>query len=233
METDMSQRNTIRVHGGIHGSNNKFSNQNISIHAGEKPDDAANGLAILGVAFAALVIAVFFYLRHFEQILLVLKLGIIAAGAIHVMTFIPLWRTSDLDYRDGLILTLGVVLVMFQGWLLVAKVSSLPPQVFEIANRPTAASGWMHQAFEVWGRFSKQGHDIIVENMMQAASLVPAVVLNCLFGLQRLLETFARSEENAVCARGVKILGAAKTAGAALSSFLTIAGLLVIPWLFS
>lgn len=226
----MKQQNNTK----IHGNNNKVQNQNVNIHSGGKASsDEADAAAILIVASAAIVVAAFFYLRYFGEVVLSLKFGIAAAGFLHLATMAVLWRAADVDYRDGLFLAFGITLTVFQMSITITEVTSLPPKVFEIASQPAVALGWLQQAFEVWGRFNNHGHHLIVQNMTTTLSLVPAVALNCLFGLQRVLDALARSDGRDAYVRGAEYLETFKVWGSIFSGVLTLGGLLVIPQIFS
>lgn len=230
--------------GTINGGNNQFNqNNNYNVKnvnngggGGNKGGDpAGEGFALIIGVFAVVVGTAFVYLRYYEPIFLWLKLGVLAAGALYMMALVSQWRAPDpdYDYRYTLPTLLGMLLTLSQMWVIYLTQQALPPEVIDMANQPTVATGFMQQAFEVWNRFNNYGHRIITENLITVLCLAPAIALNLGYGLQHLLEALARSEQSGVCATFAKWLHFCKAWGGPLSVVLTFAAYLSISGVFT
>ena len=85
----------------------------------------------------------------------------------------------------------------------------------------------------MWNRFNSFGHRLIIENMIAALLLMPAIVLNALYGVQHLFNTLAESELNEYCEVIANQLRIFKL-GALVAAFFTLgAGLIVTGCLYT
>lgn len=240
----MKQHNSTTIHGGVSGNGNNFNNNNYNVKnvrnvrnvtkkSGDGGGSDGEGIALIGAIFAALVVTAYLYLWHFDSIFFWLKVGVVLAGAIHVTTFAPYLRDPDFDYRDSWPTALGVFLVACQAWLLMTAADAMPQEALNIAHQPTAATGLLAQAFEVWNRFNANGHRIVIENMMAVLLLAPSVVLNVFLGLQNLLESMGRSEDSAAFTTVAQSLRIFKGRGSTASVIFVTMSVLASSGIFS
>jgi hypothetical protein len=234
----MKQQGTINVHGGVSGNGNQFNNRNYHIKNINNGGGNGNGgkgddITVVVAIFAAIVGAAYAYLAHYAEVFFWLKMGVVLAGAIHLAALIPLWRDLNAEYRDLWPLAVGFGLTFSQTWVIILTQEALPPIAIEIAAQPTVAKGFFPQALEVWRRFNATGHRLILENLSTAIALAPAIFLNILFGLQHLLQAFARSENSPVCKTLSDWLRVCRTRGSAASFAFVALAFLIISGLFS
>lgn len=229
--------------GNINGGNNQFNQNNNNHHyniknsgggSGNKGGDpAGDGMAILIGIFGVAVVTAFVYLRYYDSIFFWLKIGVVIACVLHMMTFVAQLRDPMYTYPDSFSNTFGMCLVLCQGWLILTIMEAMPPAVFDIVNQPIAAKGWLAQAMAVWGRFNHRAHNIIMENMTATLCLAPAIALNILYGAQHLFATLTRSEQSRFCEIIADLLEHFKIWAAALSALLTLAAYAIITGLLT
>ena len=227
--------------GSINGGNNQFNqNNNYNVKnvnnggGGNKGGDPQGEMfaLIIGV-FGVVVVTASVYLRYFEPIFFWLKVGVLTAGILHMMTFVPQWRDPAYAYRHSLPTAFGLLLTAAQAWVILATLEAIPSVVLDIANQPIIAKGLVPQAMEVWGRFNDRAHRIITENLITVLCLAPAIALNLFYGLQHFLEALARSEQSRICATFAKWLHFCKAWGGPMSAVLTLAAYLAISGVFT
>lgn len=222
--------------GTINGGNNQFNQDNRrysvkNVHHGgsnnkNSDDPAGEGFAIIIAVFGAVTAAAFVYLRYFQQIFFWLELGELSASILCLAALIPQWRAPNLRYMKHT--AFGVLLAFSQIWVTTLALDAMPSQVLDIANQPLLAKDFFGQIYEMWNRFNNDAHRLIIENMMSALFLAPAIVLNLLYALQNLLASLAYSEQSKVCATLARWLLLCKTWGAPLSALFTLGAYLAI-----
>lgn len=235
----MKQDGSVTVNGSVRGNNNRITTRNYQVKnitnnsGGGKKPEGGDGRALLFGVFTIVVVAAFWYLRHFDQIFFWLKLGVVTAGVFHIAALAPHWNDPAYDWRESLLTVVGMVLVGAQGVLILTIQDALPKEALAIASRPTVATDIFAQAFEVWNRFNHTGHRLIMENIASVILLISALVLSILSGIQRLADSYSGLEEGSYCISIADRLESMKITGSLVSALFTFAGFIMISGLLS
>jgi len=215
--------------------NNHFNQKNVYNNkgGGNRPDGddpASTVIALCMGIFAVTVIMAVSYLNHYEAIFFWLNLGVIAGGALHVLTFWPQLQDPSYHYRDSLPAAGSLALTFSLAWLAITIFDAMPAEVIAAAAQPTTASGLLPQKMEVWNRFNNSGHRLILDNLMGALFMATGILFNLAFGLQQVIESFGHAQQNSALITVSRWLRFFKSGGvfvavaASLGAYLAISG---------
>lgn len=229
--------------GSISGDNNQLNQNNVTIknvnnyhgsggNKGSKDSEGDEGIAVLFFIFVAVVVSAFLYLKYHEPIFFWMKVGIGVGCLFHGLSIAPQWKDGCSDTNAMLHCCAGVILAGAQAFVLFATLSALPVEAFSIAAKPTVAIGLFGQAKEVWERFSPIGQRLIVENMLSALTLAPAILLNALYGCQHFSQLIAQDSDGWLSSFSARTLQVFKSRGSLVSAILTFSAYACLTGLF-
>jgi len=220
--------------GNINGDNNQINQNNVTIKSvnnyrgnggnkGGNNPEGDEGIGILFFMFVAVVVSAFLYLKYHEPIFFWMKVGIGVGCFFHGLSIVPQWKDGYNDTNAMLHCCAGIILAGAQAFALIVTLDALPVAAFEIAGKPTVAHGLFGQAKEVWDRFNPTGQRLIVENMLSALTLAPAILLNALYGCQHFSQLTALNSDGWISSLAARALHVFKSRGSIVSAVLTFA----------
>lgn len=220
--------------GSINGDNNQLNQNNVTVknvnnyrgsggNKGGKDSDGDEGIAILFFMFVAVVVSAFLYLKYHEPIFFWMKVGIGLGCFFHGLSIAPQWKGGCNDTDAMLHCCAGIILAGAQAFVLFTTLTALPTAALEIAAKPTVAVGLLGQAKEVWDRFNPIGQRLIIENMLSALTLAPAILLNVLYGCQHFSQLTAQNYDGWASSLAARTLYVFKSRGSIVSGILTFA----------